>query len=324
MATMPTLEHNGFVDMFRENPSLAPHFLELLFHLNVPPYASVAVVESALDQLSPVEFRADLVLELRDASGATVLAIILEVQRETDPDKKYSWLVYVAAVRARKRCPSIVLVVAPDAAVATWAMEPIEIGLGRGSLSPLVLGPAIVPVVTDEALAKQETELAILSAVAHGNGPQGLDVVQAVLSAFGRFDQEHAAVYFQIVYNALREPMRRALEAMIMEQQSKAKATFPPFAQQLIDRGKLEGLREGEVKGKIEGKIEGELKGKIEGELKGKIEGTRGVLLRLLARAGIALSEDDRACVDACTDLPTLDRWVDNVLGAKSAADVLS
>jgi hypothetical protein len=49
VALMPSLEHNGFVDMFRENPSLAPHFLAMLFHLDVPPYASVTVVESALD-----------------------------------------------------------------------------------------------------------------------------------------------------------------------------------------------------------------------------------------------------------------------------------
>ncbi|WP_437640067.1 hypothetical protein [Sorangium sp. So ce854] len=48
---MPTLEHNGLVDMFRENPSLAPHLLKLLFHLDLPPYATVAVVESSLDQL---------------------------------------------------------------------------------------------------------------------------------------------------------------------------------------------------------------------------------------------------------------------------------
>jgi hypothetical protein len=82
--------------------------------------------------------------------------IVLEVQREKDPDKKYSWLVYVAAVRARKRCPTIVLVVAPDAEVAAWAVAPIDVGLGRGSLSPLVLGPAIVPEVTDETLAEQE------------------------------------------------------------------------------------------------------------------------------------------------------------------------
>ncbi|MGK4004911.1 hypothetical protein WMF31_19930 [Sorangium sp. So ce1036] len=82
------------------------------------PHASVAVVESSLDQLIPVEYRADLVLELRDERDALVLAIVLEVQRDVDPDKKYSW-------------------------------------------------PA---------------------AVAHGNGPSGLTVVQAALAALGRLD----------------------------------------------------------------------------------------------------------------------------------------
>lgn len=297
---MPSLEHNGFVDMFRENPSLAPRFLATLFHLDIPPYTSVTVVESALDQLIPVEFRADLVLELHDASGAIVLAIVLEVQREKDPDKKLSWLVYVAVVRARKRCPTIVLVVAPDADVAAWAMEPIDSGLGRGSCSPLVLGPAIVPRITDEALAEQEPELALLSAVAHGNGPNGLDVIQAFSRALDRLDRELAAAYFQIVYTALREPMRNALEAMVMERQAETKATFPPLMQKLIDRGELEG------------------------EIRGKLDGARGILLRLVAQAGIALSDDDRARVQACADLATLERWVDNVRDAKTAADVLA
>ncbi len=57
-----------------------------------------------------------------------------------------------------------------------------------------------------------------------------------------------------------------------------------------------------------------------EGELKGK----RETLLRFLARAGIALSEDDRARIQACADAAVLDRWLDNVLGAKTAADVLA
>lgn len=34
-----------------------------------------------------------------------------------------------------------------------------------------------MPDVTDPAVAEQETELAVLSAVAHGNGPNGLTVV---------------------------------------------------------------------------------------------------------------------------------------------------
>ena len=72
------------------------------------------MVESALDQLVPVEFRADLVIEFRDANGALVLAIVLEVQRDVDPDKEYAWLVYASLVRAKKRCATVVLVVAPD------------------------------------------------------------------------------------------------------------------------------------------------------------------------------------------------------------------
>jgi hypothetical protein len=301
---MPTLEHNGLVDMFRENPPLAPHLIQILFHVELPPYATVAVVEAALDQLIPVEFRADLVLELCDEKGALVLSIVLEVQRDKAPRKKYSWPVYVTVVRAQKERSAIVLVVAPDGDVATWAAEKIDLGLGRGTIEPLVLGPAIVPKVTDQAEAEKESELAILSAMAHGNGPDGLAVVLAALGTLGRLDHEHAAVYFQIVYNGLREPMQRALEALIMERQTEGKATFPPFVQKLIDRGTHEG--------------------KLEGELKGKLEGKRDALLRLLARAGIPLTEDQRSRIRECTDAATLDRWFDNAFGAKTASDVFS
>jgi len=157
---------------------------------------------------------------------------------------------------------------------------------------PLVLGPAIVPEVTDPAQAEREAELAILSAVAHGNGPNGLAVALAALGVLGRVDREHAAVYFQIIWEALRAPMQRALEAKIMEQRTEAKATFPPFVQRLIEGGRLEGLRE--------------------------------VVLRLVARAGIPLTEDDRARIQACDDASTLERWAENVLGAKTVADVLT
>jgi hypothetical protein len=152
--------------------------------------------------------------------------------------------------------------------------------------------------------------------VAHGNGPNGLAVVQAAFGVLGRLDQEHAAVYFQIIYNALREPMQQALEALSMERQIEGNATFPPFAQRLIDRGKVDGLREG--------KVDGLREGKLDGLREGKLDGLRDALLRLLSRAGIALTDDDRSRVQACTDPATLDRWIKNVLGAKTAADVFS
>ncbi|XYH92974.1 hypothetical protein ACMHYB_34600 [Sorangium sp. So ce1128] len=231
----------------------------------------------------------------------------------------------VTVVRARKRCGTVVLVVAPDAGVAAWAAENIDLGLGLGNVEPLVLGPAVVPEITDPADvvpeitdpadAEDETELAVLSAVAHGNGPvahgngpNGLTVVQAALVALGRLDQEHAMVYFQLIWNGLREPMRQALEALVMERQIEGEATFPTFVQKLIERGKLEGIRAG----KLAGIREGELKGK------------RDTLLRLLARAGIVLTENENARIQTCTDIATLDRWIDNVLGAKTATEVLS
>lgn len=159
-----------------------------------------------------------------------------------------------------------------------------------------MLGPSVVPEITDPAEAEKEVELAVLSAVAHGNGPNGLVVVRAAVRAFDRLDPELAMVYFQIIYEALREPLQRALEAMVMERQSEGKATLPPFAQKIFERG----------------------------EQKGKLEEKREVLLRLLGRAGIALTEEERTRVQACEDGATLDRWVDNILGAKTAADVLS
>jgi hypothetical protein len=298
------LEHNGLIEMFRENPALAPHFLALLFHFQVPQHASVRVANSSLDQLIPVEFRADLVLELCDANGCVVFAIVFEVQRDVKLRKQYTWPVYVAVARAERECPVVVLVLAIDAEVAAWASEKIDLGLGLGAIQPLVLGPATLPVVTDPAVAEQEVELAILSAMAHGNGPEGLAAVQTALVALGRLDREHAAVYFQIIWDALREPMQRALEALVMERQTEGKTSFPPFAQQIFERGKLDGIREGKLDGIREGK--------------------REALLRLLARAGIALDAEDRARIENCTDAATLDRWVDNIIGAKTARDVLS
>ncbi len=63
--------------------------------------------------------------------------------------------------------------------------------------------------------------------------------------------------------------------------------------------------------------------GHKEGHREGAIEAKRDAVLRLLSRAGIALTEAERARIDACNDVATLDRWLENVLGAKSAAEVL-
>ena len=305
---MPTLEHNGLVELFRANPSIAPQFIESLFNIKVPKHTSVRVVEAAQDQMLPIEFRADLVLELRNAAGELVLAVVIEIQRKQEPSKKYTWVVYLAVVRAQKRCDTIVLVVALDPNVAQWASEPIALGLGLGTVQPLVLGPRVVPEVTDAKVAEGHTELSVLSALVHGNGPNGLAVVTTTFTTLCRLDPEHAVVYFQMVYDVLQKPIRQALEAMVMERMTGEKATFPPFAQALIERGMLEG----------------KLEGKREGKLEGKLEGKREALVEFLKCAGIATTKTECARIEACTEVATLDTWISRVFGAKSAADVLS
>jgi hypothetical protein len=79
-----------------------------------------------------------------------------------------------------------------------------------------------------------------------------------------------------------------------------------------LEVARQKGLRAGLQSGLAEGLVKGELLGKKE------------ALLRLLARAGLALTSVERARVEACTDEATLDRWLDKVVRAKTAAAVLS
>lgn len=96
-----------------------------------------------------------------------------------------------------------------------------------------------------------------------------------------------------------------------MEQRIGSNETTVPASQRLREREKLERFRAGRLEGKIEGFRAGELKGK------------RDALLRLAARAEIALTEGDLRRVRACADPAILDRWLDNLLGAASASDLL-
>ncbi len=107
-----------------------------------------------------------------------------------------------------------------------------------------------------------------------------------------------------VVPPALSEgPFREALEVTRM-------ATFSAAEWEIYERAKM---AEQDARGALEVAHE-------EGELKAR----RDTLLRLLGRAGIAITEDDRAQIQACMDAATLDRWIDNVLGAKTAAEVVS
>src|SRR5260221_5814453 len=112
----------------------------------------------------PTEYRADLVVLLVD--GKPVLGIIVEVQLSEDLDKRVSWPAYIVNLFARIRCPVELLVVSPSSSVAAWASKPIQIG--ASTIRPRVVGPDGVPVIRSVDAASLSPELAVLSALAHG------------------------------------------------------------------------------------------------------------------------------------------------------------
>ena len=285
---MPSFEHNGLVEMFRENPSLAPLLLEQILHFPLPQHTSVNVVEAALDQLVPVEFRADLVIEIKQGDQV-VFAIVLEVQLGEDPQKKSVWPVYLTVARARRQgCPACVLVVAPNAKVALWAAQPIELGLPGDTIVPRVLGPPELPIVTDPAEVQRQPELAVLSAMAHGNEPGGLGLVMAVLNGLAGFDEATLSVYRTLIYKALGEALQKQVEEMMMQRVPEFQE--PPFVHKLKAIGQAIGLKV--------------------------------ALLKHVERAGLVLGDEDRARIEGCDDAVLIGQWLDNAFTAKTSADL--
>jgi hypothetical protein len=60
------------------------------------------------------------------------------------------------------------------------------------------------------------------------------------------------------------------------------------------------------------------------GRLEGRLTEARAALRRVLARRQLTPSRDDDARIDACTDLSTLERWLDRAVTAVSASDALT
>ncbi|MGK3992249.1 hypothetical protein [Sorangium sp. So ce1024] len=182
------MAHEVLVDLFKNRPSLGAELLSEALGVALPSYTEARLVSIDLTKIQPTEYRADLVVLLLDGDVPSGVHIV-EVQLGVDPRKRYSWPDYSTGVRATSCCPVSLLVVAPDPAVATWCAEPIETGIPGFVLRPPVLGRAAIPVVTDPMEAARRPELAVLSALAHGESDHGAAIAAAVLPAVAGLEQ---------------------------------------------------------------------------------------------------------------------------------------
>lgn len=226
---MPSLTHEVLVDLF----STCPAMLSLLAGLDLDPDGfSPLPGPQSLRQLAPTTWAADLVLE--HASGPIIVG---EVQLRPDPRKRFTWPVYLCSLRAEAERPVVLVVIALDQATADWAAAAIELGHPGFVLVPVVIGPGSVPAITDPEAARGRPELAVLSAVVHGQGPQAEAVGAAALAAVLPLDEHPGELYVDLVLSYLRGPVREALEATMIRDYQIQSPTLLKLQQESVGRG---------------------------------------------------------------------------------------
>ncbi|MEU6830082.1 hypothetical protein ABZ894_15670 [Nocardia beijingensis] len=289
---MPTQQHEVLVEMFRSRPILAAGLLTDAFGISLPEYADARTGSSDYTDVGPNEFRGDVALVCTDSAGVAVAGIVLEVQLGRDRSRQWAWPVYVCTLRARLQCPVFLMIVTPDAQVAAWCRRPIELGHPGLVLRPLVLGPDVVPAVTDLDEARALPERAVLSTLAHADGPEADRVFEALLAGLQSTDDERAKMYYDLVVAALSKTARHRLEELMT---STFKYEYQSdFARKYVAQGRDEGRTE---------------------------EAVRAFFLVLEAR-GIDIPARTRAEIAGCTDLDQLESWTRKAATAESANDL--
>jgi hypothetical protein len=180
------------------------------------------------------EYRADSVFELRDHTGAVRTAVIVEVQLGTDRDKRYTWPLYATALRARLRCPVVLLVITSEPAVARWARQPIAIGHPGFSMQPIALSFGDLPRIVDPAHARRLPELSVLSAMAH---PE-VEVAAAAIGAIAGLPEDQNRLYLDVILAMLPDAVRENLEPRMQGYEYQSE-----FARKYYNQGRSEGLR---------------------------------------------------------------------------------
>jgi hypothetical protein len=287
---MPSHLHEILIEMFRDRPTLAAELLRGPLHVPVPDFDDARMSPSDLTDFAPTEYRADAVVTLVDGDVA-VLAVVIEVQLRLDIRKRRSWPAYVATLYARLACPVALLVVCPAQAVADWSAAPIVFGPPGSVLTPLAIGPAQIPVITDRDTAQRIPELAVLSALAHGTSPDPAPVFGALLTALSVVDRDHASLYTDLILSVLPAAARVSLEEFMVIADYEFQSDF-------YRRRIRAAAAEAQARGEAEGRAQGEAEGRA-----------RAVLAVLDAR-GIDVPDDVREEIANCTDLDRLDRWI--------------
>jgi hypothetical protein len=228
------------------------------------------------------------------------LGIIVEVQREKDKRKLFSWPAYQVNLRHRINAPVALIVVCPNPTVAAWAAEPIATGQPGSDFRMQVLSPANYPKFFQNSESGELAERMVLGTLIHEKSD---DIERLLIAAEAELEplpEEIAKRYTEYMLGQLSEHPRTILEALMQQE------TYPYQSKLLADR-----------------ESRGEARGEARGEIRGEIRGESNALLAIIEVRGLTLSENERRVIESCNDLTRLKSWVKKSVTAPSVADII-
>lgn len=303
---MPSTPHEAPLELLRQNPMLAAILLRQA-GVRIRRKVTARTGPTDLTVVTTKQFIADNVTVLEAEDGKATWVTVNEPQLGIDASKRWSWPVYLTAIRARLKCPATLLVFCYDKKTADWARQPIDIGHPGFVLRPVIIDADNTPDPADPALSEFGAELAVLGAHTGALDLTDPDVQDLVVAKITQPDAERAKLYASFILNIAPDSARRALEVKM------AAADFPihPVAERFGNS--LARIRDQAWAG-----------GVAEGKAEGRAAGETEMLLMIAAKRGIDVDAATRARVLACTDDTVIATWADRVLSGSTATEIFA
>ncbi|MFF3496800.1 hypothetical protein ACFYWS_36295 [Streptomyces sp. NPDC002795] len=289
--------HETMHHFFRKETAMMVRNFQRLFHVPFPEARDIAVLNTALTEVTPVDRRVDTLMRVDTDEGNYLFAY--ESQGKRDDAKPGSWAYYLAYLYAKYGIEPVLIVLTQSRPTARWAARPIRLGLKEWPslmVRPLVLGPDNVPRITDEKRALEDPSLAAFSAIVHGRGIGATAILEPLAAALSIIDSESAAVFAQFVDTGLADDRARKIWRDLM-----ADVSYffrHPVAEQVREAGRVEGREQGRLQDRAE------------------------MTLRILEWRGLTVPDVVRERVLACTDADQLTVWAEQAVHVSDAGDL--
>lgn len=301
---MPSLIHEGLVDLLRRRPELAFRLARLarlpvlVRHDGYRPLARAFVDPSR----PSVYFEADLVLGgLRGFDVAEALDI--EVQLGIDPLKFVSLPIYRAGVRGLIQQPAWSMLLSPVPRVLAWAEA--RLFEREPELRPALVGPDQVVPPLDPVEAREDPEWAVLRAVLHARSGHATRAAAVALDAIETLPEPTRAHYRLLLESAQTNPTRKPDMEPHAIRMPDVDDEISEFEKEgyLYQYGRDAGLEQGLEQG---------------------LALAREALIDLLEALGHTLDERARTKVAACREPEQLRAWLRGAREARSVDDLLT